>query len=397
MGFDSGAIAFTRFNVVGKDVPHLPDEAMLEKFAGLALKPNEETTSEVDYGWTGGRHVYDGNFSVGNCVYNDCVHVGFRVDTNRVPSEIKKAYVAMEESAAAEKNPSGFASKKQKKDAKETAGRQIDADLASGKYRRMKMTNVLWDVPNGVVYAAVSLSMREQLQELFERTHGLTLEPITAGNLAMHRLETFGMRRQYEDLGPTRFAASDMQAEYPWTAKGDTAKDFIGNEFLMWLWHEAGTRGGEVKISADQALTVMFSKTLDLDCSFGTSGKTSLKLEVPTEMAEAFDALRSGKVPRKTGLTIALHGQLYTLSFGGEMLSFSGLKLPEVEKADSARVLFEERITLLRDFVQGFDKTYDAFLKLRASESWNGYVDGVRRWMASKVRTATPVAAPAAA
>jgi hypothetical protein len=387
MGFDSGALAFSRFSVVGTDVPKLPREDTLEKFGALALREDELSTAEVDYGWCAGRHVFDGEFTVGNCVYNDCVHVGLRIDTNKVPSELKKAYVALEESATAANNPSGFASRKQKREARETAKRKIEEDLASGKFRRSRVTNVLWDMPAGVVYAAVSMSQREQLMELFERTHDLQLIPITAGSLALHRMETGGKRREYEDIVPTRFASlpGDPPAEYPWTAKGDTAKDFLGNEFLMWLWQSANSKGGEVNLG-EHAATVMFSKSLDLDCAFGQSGKTGLKFETPTEMPEALEAVRAGKVPRKTGLTVALHGQLYTLSLSAEQLAISGLKLPEVEKADSPRVLFEERITLLRDFMKGFDQMYDAFLKHRGGDSWQGQVDTMRRWFAGKTK-----------
>lgn len=393
MGFDSGALAFTRFNVVG-EVARLPDEETLEKFSALALREEELTTSEVDYGWCGPRHVLDGDFGVGNTVYNDCITVGLRIDTNRVPSELKRAYVTMEESAAAASNPSGFASKRQKKEAKDAAKKKIEEDLASGKFRRSKMIPVLWDLPNHTLYAAVSASAREQLVELFERTHNCTLEPITSGNLGLHKLESIGRRREYEDLTPTRFAAiaGDPPAEYPWTAKGDQAKDFLGNEFLMWLWNEAGSKGGEVTLKG-HAATVMFSKTIDLDCCYGQSGRTQLKFEVPTEMVEAMDALRSGKVVRKAGLTVALHGQLYTLNLGGEGLTVGGLKLPDVEKADSARVLFEERITLLRDFMKGMDEIFDAFLTVRASESWNGHAEAMRRWISgTKPRTAVAAA-----
>ena len=88
------------------------------------------------------------------------------------------------------------------------------------------------------------------------------------------------------------------------------------------------------------------------------------------------------------GLTVALHGQLYTLSLSAETLSISGMKLPEIEKADSPRVLFEERITLLRDFMKGFDQMFDAFLKQRAGDSWQNHVEQTRKWIAGKSRVA---------
>ncbi|MFT3788595.1 MAG: hypothetical protein QM770_20885 [Tepidisphaeraceae bacterium] len=385
MPFDSGAISYTRFNVVGES-PNMADEALLEKFNQFALREDDLTSNEIDYGWCGGRHVLDGSFHLAHNVYNDCVNVGLRIDTNKVPAELKKAYVALEETAAASQNPSGFASKNQKREAKESAARRIEEDLASGKFRKRKMIDVLWDVPGRSVYAAASLSQQDQLMELFERTHGLQLEPITAGNLALRMMEDAGKRREYEDLVPTRFGigpgGETQPAEYPWSAKGDRAKDWLGNEFLMWLWHDASTHGGEIRYGNDQAATVMFAKTLDLDCAYGQTGRVGLKYETPADMPEAIDAIRSGKVVRKTGLALVSHAQLHSFSINAEQLSISGLKLPEVEEADSPRVLFEERITLLRDFVRTMDGVFNAFVQVRGSASWEAYVQNFRRWMA---------------
>ncbi|HQY89523.1 MAG TPA: hypothetical protein PK402_12795, partial [Tepidisphaeraceae bacterium] len=96
MPFDSGAISFTRFKVVG-DAPKAPDEAMLERFSALALREEELTSNEVEYGWCGGRHVMDEQFNFAHNVFSECFSIGLRIDTNKVPSEIKKAYVALEE------------------------------------------------------------------------------------------------------------------------------------------------------------------------------------------------------------------------------------------------------------------------------------------------------------
>ena len=66
---------------------------------------------------------------------------------------------------------------------------------------------------------------------------------MTAGSLALRLLEPHGRRRDYEDLRPTRFVTGpegeSQFPEYPWVAKGPEPKDFLGNEFLLWLWHEA--------------------------------------------------------------------------------------------------------------------------------------------------------------
>src|SRR5205823_4005293 len=248
MGFASGSVSFRRFAVVG-DSPGQIDQDLLDKLSENALRPGElGVPEEAEYGWSGGRHVLDGEFAFDNNVYGDAVFFALRIDTNKVPGDLKRAYTAMEEQAAAATNPSGFISKNQKRDARDIVRRKIEEELRSGRFRRSKLLPIVWDVPAQTLYCAASGQALEQLLELFERTFGLTLVPLSAGSIAIRLLEPKGRRRDYEDLRPTRFVyggdGESQQPEYPWVAKGPEPKDFLGNEFLLWLWHETETNGG---------------------------------------------------------------------------------------------------------------------------------------------------------
>src|SRR6187399_132951 len=113
MPFASGSITFRRFAVMGKS-PKAIDQDLLDKLAEHALKERDlGVPEEEEYGWNGGRHVLDGTFSF---------------DTNKVPGELKKAYTMMEEDAVAATNPSGFISKNQKRDVKETVKQKLEED-----------------------------------------------------------------------------------------------------------------------------------------------------------------------------------------------------------------------------------------------------------------------------
>ncbi len=187
---------------------------------------------EIEYGWCGGRHVLDSRFDFERNVFNDAVSFAMRVDTNRVPAELRQAYKIMEEDAVAASNPSGFISRKQKSMVKETLARKLDKELKSGKFRRSRLTSVLWDFPTASVYSPASGPVAEKLMELFERTFGLELQPLSAGSIALKMLESRGHRRDYEDSRPTRFVlgpeGESQYPEYPWTAKGPQPKDFLG-------------------------------------------------------------------------------------------------------------------------------------------------------------------------
>jgi hypothetical protein len=385
MGFDSGSISFRRFAVMG-ELPASPQESLLEALSEHALRPSEMGIPEdVEYGWSGGRHILDGNFTFENNVYADTIAFGLRIDTNKVPGDLKKAWKIMEEEAAAASNPSGFISKLQKKDARDIVRRKIEEELRSGRFRRSRLVPILWDLAAQTLYCPISGSSQEKLMELFERTFGVTLQPMSAGSSALRMLEPEGRRRDYEDLRPTRFVmGSDGESqypEYPWIAKGPEPKDFLGNEFLLWLWHEADSRDGTIETAGGSDVTIFIDRSLDLDCAYGQTGKDSLRGDGPSRMPEAKDGLRTGKVPRKAGITLDSRGQQFTFNFNPEQMSFGSTKLPEVEEAETPRVLFEERISHLRDFCKAVDALYDTFLKLRASGTWEGHTSGIRRWI----------------
>ncbi|HEY8665450.1 MAG TPA: hypothetical protein VIL86_02235 [Tepidisphaeraceae bacterium] len=393
MGFASGSVSFRRFAVVGQH-PATIEQDLLDRLAAHALREREMgTPDEEEYGWSGGRHIFDSHFSFEHNVFNDAICFGLRIDSNKVPGDLKKAYQIMEEEAVAATNPSGFISKQQKRDVKQTIQRKIDEELRSGKFRRSKLMPILWDIPGQVLYCSASGTSLEKLLEIFERTFDLKLLPLTAGSMALRLLEPRGRRRDYEDSRPTRFVlgpdGESVYPEYPWVAKGPEPKDFLGNEFLTWLWHEADAKNAVVQVSEAGSraggrtydVTLFIDRSLDLDCAYGQTGKDTIRGEGPSRTPEARDALRVGKLPRKAGLIVEANRQQFTLTLNPEMLSLASAVLPEVEDAESPRVLFEERITLLRDLCKTMDGLFDAFLKVRCSSAWEGQVSSIRKWI----------------
>jgi hypothetical protein len=395
MGFASGSVSFKRFAVVGEG-PTIVDQDLLDKIDAMALRPGEiGIPEEMEYGWSGGRHVLDAAFSFERNVFADCLHIALRIDTNKVPSSLKKAYTIMEEEAVASTNPSGFISKNQKRDVKETIGRKLDDELRSGRFRKSKLVPLLWDLPAGIVYAPAVGKSEEALRDLFERTFGLSLEPLSSGTQALRLLEPHGRRRDYEDSRPTRFVygpeGESQYPEYPWTAKGPEPKDFLGNEFLLWLWHECEAKSGTLRTDAGE-VAILIDKSLDLDCAYGQSGKDSLRGDGPARMPEARDGLKSGKVPRKAGLVLDVAGHPYFLNFSAESLSIGSARLPDVEDAEDERGVFEERIAFLRDLTKAIDAMFTQFLKIRCGSGWESAVTGMRHWI---MATQKPVAAVA--
>jgi hypothetical protein len=389
MGFAAGSVSFARFAVVGEH-PREIDQSILEKLSEFVLENGEfGVPDDVEYGWCGGRHILDRHFTFEHNVFADALHFAIRIDTNRVPSELKAAYQAIEEEAIAASNPSGFISKNQKRDVKESVRRKLESELREGKFRRSKLIPILWDFQTQTLLTSAANTSAEKLHELFERTFGLTLEPLTAGTLAQRHLAEKGKRRDYEDARPTRFVhgpeGESQWPDYPWTAKGDQPKDYMGNEFLLWLWHEVDHHHGAIKTENGE-MALWIDHTLQLDCAYGQSGKDTLRATGPTRMPEAAEALRTGKLPRRCGLNLESAGKQIQLFFNPETFTCSGVRLPDVEDADNPRVVFEERIAMLRDLSRSLDALYQAFLNSRAGSPWESRTATIRRWIQSSLK-----------
>src|SRR5439155_3549454 len=87
---------------------------------------------------------------------NDALHLAIRIDTDKIPGDLLRAYTRIETDARAQLNPSGFANKAQKQEAKEAAIARAEAEAADGRFRRRKHTPVLWDGQANVLYAGTA-------------------------------------------------------------------------------------------------------------------------------------------------------------------------------------------------------------------------------------------------
>ncbi len=75
-----------------------------------------------------------------------------------------------------------------------------------------------------------------------------------------------------------------------------------------------------------------------------------------------------------------------------ETFGCNGAKLPDVEEAETPRVLFEERIALLRDLCAALDGLFATFLKHRAGSAWEGQTGKLRSWIMQPAKAVAAVA-----
>src|SRR5262245_16305438 len=126
MGFFSGRVAFPRYRVSGR-APRSFGPDYLEALAPHAAGKKRLASSDgVEVGWTGGAHILDTRFDLAKNVVNDTLHAAFRVDSERLPADLMRAYYQTELEALTKANPSGLPSNRQKREAREAARDRLE-------------------------------------------------------------------------------------------------------------------------------------------------------------------------------------------------------------------------------------------------------------------------------
>lgn len=402
MPITSGRVSYCRFRVTG-DAPSEVDETFTDLLHEHHFRETEiGAPDEVEAGWVTAEHLMDTNFSYDKVAYGPFAMFAIRIDTHKVPGEVKKAYQKMNEQAAAAESPTGFASKAEKRDAKDLANRQVQEDLAAGRFRKSRSVQIAWDLRNGLVFCAnASGSVVEQLVRLFRKSFAAELTPMTGGTEAGHYLSDSGKSRDYEDLLPSSFtkppadagiAGSDDEANprdrhtpvCPWTTKSIDLKDFVGNEWLTWLWYQCDENEGVVATDKAGELFLTITRQLDMDCAWEMGGKITVRADKPTSLAESDDALKTGKWPRKIGLILSDGEHQWDLTLGGDTLNVSAALLPDITEAQTPREVIEQRLALIGSLSFALDQLYASFLNQRTASGWTSKREAMSKWIKTR-------------
>jgi hypothetical protein len=387
MGFFSGRASFQRFRVLGPAPRQFGPEHLDRLAEYQAGRQRIAAADGIEVGWSAGEHILDTDFELAKNIINDTLHFDLRIDCDKLPSDLLRAYYAVELKALAANNPSGFPSSRQKKEAKEIARERIEQDAKDGRFRKRKCIPVLWDaLSNELLFGSISLTHVDRLTSHFRRTFGYDLEAVTAGTRAFQLAELLQRTRSVDDSRPSAFVPGVTPDELVWIAD-EKSRDFLGNEYLLWLWFLSDGESDRLTLADASEATFMIARTLTLECPRGQTGHETISHDGPSRLPEAKRAVQSGKLPRKVGLIVVRHDQQYEFSLYAESLAVSGLKFPNVTE-ENARARLEERAGQLRHLLETIDLMYDAFGRVRFSNEWPEVLARMQRWLARGERQA---------
>ena len=422
MPFLSGRPTFTRLTLPptqatpdtldAETIDLLNEHAFIASDVGVPL--------EREIGWVAPDNILDTDLAYERLAYRDAsaAIVGLRIDTNKVTPEIRRAVRAQHERAA--RDAAGVdgnlsrADRADRADAKAQADAELAGMLAEGRFRSSKSTEILWSLPDrAVLLAATAGSTVEALCDQWRQTFGSGLVPQSAGTRALEFFEDAGRNADFDDLRPTRFttrpAAARPDADLaspgafgddpdtpavPWAASSPEPRDFLGNEFLLWLWwltqsHEGMLTVTDPTTGRESELALAIHTAVETECAWGYTGKTTVRESsggAPAINApELAVALATGKLPRKAGLHIAEMdtARAWSCTLQADRWAVSGVVLPPVEEPfEHPREEEEYRVASTLELDRLLWLAFRSFLTDRAGEGWSTVAGHIREWIA---------------
>jgi len=333
----------------------------------------------VEIGWAAGDSVLDTDFTELKNVWPDHLAFDFWVMTNKLPADLLQAYYQVELRALAKNNPSGFASARQKREAKQSARDRLEEEARDGRFKKRKCIPVLWDSITGeILFGSTSSAMLDRFVRLFFDTFEGELWTISAGRLAER------MFAPARDLVLARFVPGVTPDECAWQPDAGGPPDFLGDEFLLWLWHYSDAVGDTVTLPDGTVATFMFSGGVNVDDPRGQTGHGTLNSTSAVRLPEAKTAVRYGKLPRKAAFTVVRQSEQFSFVLQAETLAVTSGKLPPPPEDVNGRAREEHRLQATRDLIEAIDRLFEEFLTRRLAPSWGGELEDMQQWLAGR-------------
>ena len=389
MSFDRGTVSYRRFSLEGWTTAPSPE--LLGRLERAALVDEGEGNGA---GWTAGEHLFDASFSPERNLFGGDLHAAIRIDSDRVPSEVRKAYLL---SALAEEMASADADRQSRRRARETALRRCDAEISEGRWRRRKLVPVLASFAERCALApARSDAVTTSVRTLLEETLDCSATALTSGALAVRLADQLGLSNAAADAEPDALGPAPTESSAgtpdrpapPWCDDGHPM-DFLGNAFLLWAWWRAERDGPEPETGA-----VILRRSIEFACPWDSTGSVVVRSDDPAARSEARTAMRCGKWPRRAGLILSREGEAWECSLQADRWEVSGLRLETGAAVPaSRREAVEMRIASVRSFDRLLTDLYGAFLRERLGQGWSGVRSNLSRWMRESEPRITRVAA----
>ncbi len=157
--------------------------------------------------------------------------------------------------------------------------------------------------------------------------------------------------------------------------------DFLGQEFLSWLWFVAEREGGMVRLPDGSPVEIEPINQVTLSSGQGPAGFTVACRGRQAAGPEAREALRQGRRVTRAGFLIRTEDAAWQVTIDAATLSLTGVRPAPDPDSDDADPL--DRLLGIRDLVKIIEGMFGMFLDVRLDERWEAEeLPALRRWIA---------------
>ena len=146
--------------------------------------------------------------------------------------------------------------------------------------------------------------------------------------------------------------------------------EFLGREFLVWLWFRSDTREGRFSLGEADIAELWFDGRIVLQKE-SESEKVTCTGE-SSHPREARFALAENKTITEAMLRLVIGEDEWTFVLDSTWLNFRSFKTPRVaqDKDQDSEGLFYEKLHLIERALSAMETIYGSFIKVRLSPKW---------------------------
>ncbi len=148
--------------------------------------------------------------------------------------------------------------------------------------------------------------------------------------------------------------------------------EFLGREFLAWLWFRTETDKGHFKLG-EETVDIWFDGKITLEGENERGLETIVCSGQSQDMKEARFALAENKEIVQATVVLTMGDNQWTFVLDALWMNFRTFKTPKVvqDKREDPDGLFYEKVYLMEAAVSAVDDIYGEFLRHRLSPEWS--------------------------
>jgi hypothetical protein len=148
--------------------------------------------------------------------------------------------------------------------------------------------------------------------------------------------------------------------------------EFLGREFLLWLWFRSEREEGRFDMGEDGYAELWFDRKVVLEAENDEGvDKVTCSGENPL-LREARFALTNNKEITEVHVKLTIGDHQWSFALDSTWLNFKSFKTPKVPPADDENPdgLFYDKFFLIEKALTAMDVIYASFIKIRVSPEW---------------------------